>query len=83
MPKKAFLVDYSIRTRVVVDVPADKTDNSPQRDDELFAIVADAAQEKISRSAGEYLCRENVVKATEDTDCPFGMLLEDIIKNNL
>lgn len=70
--KKAFIVTISATTRVVVDVPKDKEDNSPMRDDELFAIVTDAAIDKIVSNPRGYLVRENTEQIKEDRECPYG-----------
>ncbi len=64
--KRAFIVYFSVATRVEVDVPKDKVDNSPMRDDELFAIVADEAAQKITANASSYLVRENVDDIVEE-----------------
>ena len=58
--KKKFIVYIEVAASVEVDVPQDKIDKSPMRDDELFAIVADEAIEKIAKSPRGYLVRENV-----------------------
>jgi len=64
--KKKYLVYIQVAASVVVDVPKDKVDNSPMRDDELFAIVADAAIEKIAKNPNRYLVRENVDEIDEN-----------------
>ena len=63
--KKKYIVYIQVAASVVVDVPKDKVDNSPMRDDELFAIVADAAIEKIAKNPNGYLVRENVDEIDE------------------
>ena len=70
--KKAFIVTISATTRVVVDVPKDKVDNSPNRDDELYALVADTAIDKILANPRGYLVRENTEQMKEDFECPYG-----------
>ncbi len=78
MPKKAYLVDYSIRTRVVVDVPKDKIDNTPRSDDELFGLIASEARDHILRNgAAQYLCPDNVMEIHDDYECPAGALTCD------
>lgn len=64
--KRAFIVYFSVATRVEVDVPKDKVEVSPNRDDELFAIVADKAVEKVSANLSSYLHRENVDNIVEE-----------------
>lgn len=64
--KKKFIVYIEVAASVEVDVPKDKIDNSPMHDDELFAMVADAAIEKIAKSPRGYLVRENVNDIDED-----------------
>ena len=64
--KRAFIVYFSVATRVEVDVPKDKAEASPNRDDELFAIVADEASKKIAANASSYLVRENVDNIDEE-----------------
>ena len=70
--KRAYLVEFSIKTRVVVEIPQDKANNSPNKDDELFAIIADTAIDKIASNPRGYLVRENVDDLVEDWECPVG-----------
>ncbi len=64
--KREFIVYFSVATRVEVDVPKDKAEASPMRDDELFAIVADEAIKKITANASSYVVRENVDNIDEE-----------------
>lgn len=66
MPKKAYIVEFSVATRVVVDVPKDMADSSPSRNDELFGLIAQAACEKVSQLPHDYIRFENVVSCKED-----------------
>ena len=66
MEKRAFTVYFTIATRVVVEVPKDKEEVHPNRDDELFGVVADEAIEKISANLGSYLRREYVETIHEE-----------------
>lgn len=79
MPKKAFLVEFAPRTRVIVDIPDDvdpceKTDGVPM--DKWHEIVR-AARDKMARDIGDYLYGDNVSEIIEDTECPFGTFSED------
>ena len=68
MKKRAFTVCFTIATRVEVEVPKDKEEVHPNRDDELFGVVADEAIEKISANLSRYLHRENVDTIHEEYD---------------
>jgi len=62
--KKAYLVDFQIRARVVVD-------NDKLTEEELFEGLVEEAIEKINRNTHNYLCGDNA-DYREDTECPYG-----------
>lgn len=68
MAKKAFLVDISIRTRVVVDVEDGLT---PQNDEALWQEIADKAEVQVGDDIWDYLIYDNVTEIVEDTEMPY------------
>lgn len=64
MAKVAFLVDYSVRTRVVVDV---------DEDIDMFdeGLIVAAAREKILSNPDAYIIYDNVVDIFEDEEMPY------------
>lgn len=76
MTKKAVLVEFSILTRVIVDVPEGQSVDS----DEMFETTGGKALDNIRRYVSEdihYPYLENIVEINEDTEVPFGTLDED------
>lgn len=68
MAKKAFLVDISIRTRVVVDVEDGLT---PQNDEALWQEIAGKAEVQVGDDIWDYLIYDNVTEIVEDTEMPY------------
>lgn len=66
--KKAFLVNFSITTRVEVDVPEDF--NEYDSDSNGFEEVVAEARDNILEKPMNYLYEENV-EIREDTECPY------------
>ena len=79
MAKKAYLVTFSVRTRVVVDVPEELEDTEVWDDDRLLNPVVNTAADKIVRNAGEYIYAENVDTIEEDLECPAGTFSTDCL----
>ena len=71
MAKKAFLVDISIRTRVVVDISDDCTDQNPTTNDGLWSEIADKAEVQVGNDIWDYLIQDNVTEIVEDTEMPY------------
>ena len=77
--KKAFLVTFSVRTRVVADVPEgfnpDEIDFSDKPQAVAFdAIVAEARDHVLENPYG-YLCPDNIEVGdgiVDDDECPYG-----------
>lgn len=63
--KKAFLVDYSIRARVILDVSDDMTQ------EEIDRMAHEQAQEEINHEPRQYICIDNLMEVFEDTECPY------------
>jgi hypothetical protein len=76
MSKVAFLVDYSIMTRVVVDIPNDVNVGDINENDEIWAKIAQAANEKMKKDMSVFCC-DNIIEINEDTECPFGTFTSD------
>lgn len=70
--KKAVIVTFTIRTRVLVDIPAGMTfaDASIEDNDGLQAEAFDKAIDNIKGNIDGYLCYDNA-EAAEDTECPY------------
>lgn len=71
MTKKAFLVDISIRTRVIVDIPDECSDHNPETNDGLWKEIADKAEIQVGEDIWDYLIYDNVTEITEDTEMPY------------
>lgn len=71
MEKKAFLVDICIRTRVVVDIDDDCTDQNPTTNDGLWTEIADKAEVQVGEDIWDYLVYDNVTEIVEDTEMPY------------
>ena len=71
MAKKAFLVDICIRTRVVVDIDDDCTDQNPTTNDGLWTEIADKAEVQVGEDIWDYLVYDNVTEIVEDTEMPY------------
>lgn len=74
MPKKAFIVGFCPRTRVIVDVPEDF-------DGSFYTPTASeiikAAREKIMSDPENYLYGDNCDDMAEDLECPYETFKED------
>ncbi len=68
--KKAFLVDVTFRTRVIVDVPENWDENETTLD-KIGLIACEQLTEQI-RSNENPICLDNVGEIEEDYECPFG-----------
>jgi hypothetical protein len=68
--KKAFLVDVTLRTRVIVDVPENWDENETTLD-KIGLIACEKLTEQI-RSNENPICLDNVGEIEEDYECPFG-----------
>lgn len=71
MAKKAFLVTFSIQTRVVVDVPDDICNASPIVNPSLWGKIADKAEDKVGENIWDYLNYDNVDWIEEDKEMPY------------
>lgn len=77
--KKAFLVTFSVRTRVVADVPEGFNPDDIDFSDTPQAVAFDAlvaeARENVLLYPEGYLCGDNVEPGDgiiEDDECPYG-----------
>jgi len=76
MSKQALLVDFSIRTRVVVDLP----NGADLNDDKYFDTIAKAAIEKVRQGVMEdehYPYGDNITEIEYDEEIPYGEAPED------
>jgi hypothetical protein len=64
-PKKALLVEFNIRTRIIID--------EDQEDDDDFIIAT--ARDKIQPDLSDYLCGDNV-EIDDDEEMPFDPLTD-------
>lgn len=58
MSKKAYLVTFSITTRIVAE------------EDNDYEIDQAAIQRVLENPSG-YICRDNITEVDEDTECPY------------
>jgi hypothetical protein len=66
--KKAFIADFSVKTRVIVDIPEGMKEGS----DEELNLIAKKASERIHHCGAEsYITPDNVIEIEEDTECPY------------
>ena len=66
--KRAFLVNFSVTTRVVVDVPEDF--DVWDSDSKAFEDIVSEARDNILDRPFNYLYEENA-EVREDTECPY------------
>lgn len=71
MAKVAFLVDYSIRTRVIVDIPDDVNPTEIKDNDPVWEKIVETANEDVKTDPSVF-CYDNVMQIEEDMECPFG-----------
>lgn len=80
--KTAFLVDFTPRTRVVVDTPKGFSLNkhfnemSKEEAEALNNIIGKAIQQMLKNPA-DYIAVDNISNIEEDTECPCGTFEED------
>ena len=70
MEKIAYLVNFAITTRVVVDDDADDRDIARTAIEKLTTAM-------VEDGIGSYLCIDNLGEIEEDTECPYGTFEED------
>lgn len=64
-PKKAYLVQLVLTTRIVADKDINKDS------DEGCIKLTDMAVEKIKSNLDDYLCIENLEDIYDDVECPY------------
>ena len=64
-PKKAYLVQFVVTTRIVADSNIDK------ESDEGCIKITDMAIEKIKKNLDDYLCLDNLEDIYNDLECPY------------
>jgi hypothetical protein len=75
MAKKAYLITYSITTRVVVDdegIPSGKTEKGKLSEDDIMWQAHTEALAKIEQDPDGYIVLDNVTEFEEDTEMPYG-----------
>ena len=65
--KKAVIVEFNIRTRVVIDVKGDEITESEQ------TAACDAAVSKVLGNNTRAYLVDGVVDVAEDDECPYGI----------
>ena len=77
--KKAFLVTFSVRTRVVAVVPEgfnpDDIDFSDKPQAVAFDAIVEKARQNILSDPESYLCADNIEVGdgiVDDNECPYG-----------
>lgn len=71
MPKTAILACFTVRTRVIVDIPDNTTKDEFLNSDQCTDIVTQLARENILSFPAGYMCGDNL-DFEEDIECPFG-----------
>jgi hypothetical protein len=75
--KKAFLVEASVMTRVIIDVPDNFDGNLSNEDwDKAVKMAMPNLRENV-------LCEDNIANIKTDIDCPFGTFDDDLPQNEL
>ncbi len=69
-PKKAYLVQLVITTRIVAD-------NIDKDTDDGFSKLSEMAIEKIKNDVNDYLCLYNVEDIREDEECPYNPVTDE------
>lgn len=76
MPKTAILACFTVRTRVIVDIPDNTTKNEFLNSNQCTDIVTQLARKNILSFPEDYMCGDNI-DFEEDIECPFGTLPTD------
>lgn len=79
--KKAYLVTFSITTRVIADVSKEFDPNNsnliiPENHEYYSGIISEAAKHVIDCPEG-YLSWDNIDDVSEDTECPYDPNYDD------
>lgn len=69
--KVALLVDFSVRTRIVADIPCGKSVDEFLEDDAGFDEVVSRARANILAAPQDYLSGDNAVDIVEDEEMPY------------
>ena len=77
MAKVAILVEFSPRTRVVVDIPENMSVLEWAENDKNFDELVSKARANMCKEIESYLCGDNVSDYVEDEECPYGSLPTD------
>lgn len=74
MAKTALLVEFTPRTRIVVDIPDGQTLEDYLNDSNNFDNVVKAARANMTKDIENYLFGDNIGNIEEDTECPYGSI---------
>lgn len=76
--KKAFLVNYVVETRVVVDVPENIGEDELEsyEGEDYKNEILNKAQIQILNFPFEYICEDNA-EIKDDTECPYGTFFSE------
>lgn len=76
MPKTAILACFTVRTRVIVNIPDNTTIDEFLNSNQCTNIVTQLARENILSYPEDYMCVDNL-DFEEDIECPFGTFPTD------
>lgn len=76
--KKAYLVEYSIKTRVVIDVPDDYKPFDYKGESITDGILIAKAGDKILSDAQNYIIGDNITYVEEDLEMPYDPEHDDV-----
>ena len=76
MPKTAYLVDFSLRRRIIVDMP--ETATADEKLEVVIAAIANTEHELCLSFEGDL--GENLENFKEDTEIPYGAMPKDSFK---
>ena len=68
--KKAYLVTFSITTRVITEKEGD-----PYKDDDVWNDIASSACSNLYEGSPDF--GENIIEIEEDVECPYGTYEDD------
>lgn len=67
MTKKAYLIEFTITTRIILD-----SENDPNENEDLFAETVNIARTQIlENGVTDYIHGDNVSLIEEDIECPY------------
>ena len=83
MAKKAYLVEFKIQTRIIVETESFGTITNPQENASLKRHIMEKAEEEVANKSWNYINHDNINSVKEDKLCPYGtFLIEQVDDKN-